>query len=327
MSNGQNQIPISISSTASSRLNTYGGNNNNNNNNISNLNQLNNNVGSSKNLNIHLINSKEAATTAAAAAVVSAAINKNIPVSGSSTISDSTTINIINGSASGAGIINSNARVPMQNVSVLENSNSNNILNVPIQHELEYADLEDLDKIITNERNNLNLDAALNSNESPSQNDENRNSSNNNNNNNNNSSNSFSATSTNGGNIMGKNSSSKSAHHHKHRYETLLLKELMQLSIKREKIEKALAATGYQRSIDAINWLMKHSKDPILLHDSIISTRDFILLLCPVGRLASQIDTFLQQSKFKCGTNEAHFNNSLPYMKLSPFFKVKRSLY
>jgi hypothetical protein len=283
MSNGQNQIPITISSTTSSRLNTYGSNNSNSNsnsNNIGNVNNLNN-AASSKSLNIQLINNKDAAN--------------NKPVSGSSAISEST-INIINGSTSGAGL--SGARNPMQNVS-LENANN---LNVPIQNELEYVDLEDLDKIITNERNNLSFETASNSNEQ--HNDENRNNNN-------------SIVSINGN--MGK---SKSTHYHKHRYETLLLKELMQLSIKREKIEKALAATGYQRSIDAINWLMKHSKDPVLLHDSIISTRDFILLLCPVGRLASQIDTFLQQSKFKCGTNEAHFNNSLPYMKLSPFFKV-----
>lgn len=108
-----------------------------------------------------------------------------------------------------------------------------------------------------------------------------------------------------------------------HTSETILLKELMQLSIKREKIEKSLAATGYQKSIDAINWLMKHSRDPILVDDSILSTRDYILVLCPVGRLANQIGTFLNQSKSKCGPNEAHYSNVLPYMKLSSFFKVK----
>ena len=112
-------------------------------------------------------------------------------------------------------------------------------------------------------------------------------------------------------------------HHHRYsRYESLLLKELSQLGIKREKLEKGLSATGYQNSVDVINWLMKHSKDPVLANDSITSSRDYMLVMCPIGRLASQIGTFFQQSKVKCGTNEAHFHHVLPYMKLSPFFKV-----
>jgi hypothetical protein len=108
----------------------------------------------------------------------------------------------------------------------------------------------------------------------------------------------------------------------RHRHETNLLKELMQLSIKKDKIEKALAATGYQNSTEAINWIMKHSKDALLNQDSVIATRDYILVICPVGRLANQITTFLHQSRLKCGNNEAHFNNLLPFMKLTPFFKV-----
>jgi hypothetical protein len=106
------------------------------------------------------------------------------------------------------------------------------------------------------------------------------------------------------------------------RYESNLFKELIQFGIKKEKLEKALAATGYSTSLEAINWLMKHSRDPILLNDSIISTRDYMLVMCPVGRLAAQISSFFQQAKLKCGPNEAHYNNLLPYMKLSPFFKV-----
>ena len=106
------------------------------------------------------------------------------------------------------------------------------------------------------------------------------------------------------------------------RYESSLFKELIQFGIKREKLEKALAATGYSTSLEAINWLMKHSRDPILLNDSVISTRDYMLVMCPVGRLATQISSFFQQAKLKCGPNEAHYNNLLPYMKLSPFFKV-----
>ena len=118
-----------------------------------------------------------------------------------------------------------------------------------------------------------------------------------------------------------KHQSGQAAHHHQRRYETVLFKELMQFGIKKEKIEKALSATGYQASLDAINWLIRHSRDPWLNNESIISTRDFLLVMCPVGTLATQIATFLQQSKLKCGANEAHYNNMMPFMKLSPFFK------
>jgi hypothetical protein len=110
------------------------------------------------------------------------------------------------------------------------------------------------------------------------------------------------------------------------RFEVNLLKELIQLGIKKEKLEKALASTAYQSGTDAINWLISHSKDPLVNNDNVLSTRDFILVLCPVGKLANQIGTFFQQSKAKCNANEAHFTNLLPYMKLSPFFKVSSSL-
>jgi hypothetical protein len=120
---------------------------------------------------------------------------------------------------------------------------------------------------------------------------------------------------------LAKSSNTSSVKIH-HRYETLLLKELMLLNIKKEKIEMALAATGYQKSIDAINWLMKHSKDPLLMQDTLVATRDYIILLCPVNRLATQINNYFQQSKIKCGVNEAHYNNALPFIKLTSFFKV-----
>ena len=123
--------------------------------------------------------------------------------------------------------------------------------------------------------------------------------------------------------VNGSNNLKQAHHHHRYsRYESLLLKELTQLGIKKEKLEKALAATGFQNSVDAINWLMKHAKDPLLSNESIMSSRDYMLVLCPIGRLASQISTFFQQSKSKCGPNEAHYHHVLPYMKLSPFFKV-----
>ena len=125
--------------------------------------------------------------------------------------------------------------------------------------------------------------------------------------------------------LVGPNNLKQAHQHHHHRYsryESLLLKELSQLGIKKEKLEKALAATGYQNSVDAINWLMKHAKDPLISNESITSSRDYMLVMCPIGRLASQISTFFQHSKSKCGPNEAHYHHVLPYMKLSPFFKV-----
>lgn len=82
---------------------------------------------------------------------------------------------------------------------------------------------------------------------------------------------------------------------------------------------------GYTTSLDAISWMMAHSRDPLLgpNGDPVLSTRDFMLVLCPVGRMAAQIGTFFQQSRAKCGQNDAHYTNILPYMKLSPFFKVE----
>jgi len=107
----------------------------------------------------------------------------------------------------------------------------------------------------------------------------------------------------------------------KSNHETLLLNELLQLSIKREKIEKALAATGFKNSMNAINWLMKHSKDPFLNQDPKIPVREYVLVLTPVKKLADQISKFVQVSKAKC-SNETIFNESLSYMKLTSFFKV-----
>ena len=105
------------------------------------------------------------------------------------------------------------------------------------------------------------------------------------------------------------------------RHEALLARELSQLNIKKDKIDKSLAATGYTNSMNAINWLMRHSKDPDIAQDPKIPTREYVLVLCPVGKLAEQIGKFMQVSKAKT-TAETIFNSSLPYMKLTSFFKV-----
>jgi hypothetical protein len=109
------------------------------------------------------------------------------------------------------------------------------------------------------------------------------------------------------------------------RNEQALYRDLADLNIKKEKIDKVLAAIPFQNSVEAVNWLMRHSKDPMLNNDSVTSSREYILVMCPVGRLANQIGTFFQQSKMKHGPNEAHFNNLLPFIKLSPFFKLPDS--
>jgi uncharacterized UBP type Zn finger protein len=102
-----------------------------------------------------------------------------------------------------------------------------------------------------------------------------------------------------------------------------LARELLNLGIKADRIDKALAACALKSQTDAINWLISHSKDPILNSDFNSPTREFILLLCPVSRLANEISCFLNESQLNFGLNEAHFNNALPFMKLSSFFKVK----
>ena len=102
-----------------------------------------------------------------------------------------------------------------------------------------------------------------------------------------------------------------------------LLKELLEIGLIKGKAEKALAATAHTSSIDAISWLLKHSNDHIITNaDLYQSTRDYILVLCPVGLLASQIESFLKNSRAKCGSNNAHFTNALPFIKLTSFFRV-----
>lgn len=105
------------------------------------------------------------------------------------------------------------------------------------------------------------------------------------------------------------------------RHESLLVKELTQLNIKKDKIDKSLAATGYTNSMNAINWLMRHSKDPYLAQDPKTPTREYVLVLCPVGKLADQISKFMQVTKSK-SSPDTIFNDNLPYMKLTSFFKV-----
>lgn len=105
--------------------------------------------------------------------------------------------------------------------------------------------------------------------------------------------------------------------------EKQILKNLLKLNLKRDRIEKALAATAYQSQSDAINWLVRHANDPLInKNDQLPSTRDYILLLCPVGALADEISNFLKLSSTKCGNNEAHYNNLLPFMKLTTFFQL-----
>jgi hypothetical protein len=105
-----------------------------------------------------------------------------------------------------------------------------------------------------------------------------------------------------------------------------LYKDMIQLNIKQDKIQKALNATAYESKTEAINWLIRHNKDSILNSEYTSPTREFMVLMCPVGRLANQIEMFLSESLMKVGPNEAHFNNRLPYMKLTPFFKVRHFL-
>jgi len=112
-----------------------------------------------------------------------------------------------------------------------------------------------------------------------------------------------------------------------------LYKELLKLGIRQDRAEKALAACAYKGMSEAIHWLIKHSKDPLIFNANsqeltgsnsaaATSSREFILLLCPVGRLANEISHFFKDSRHKLGLNEAHYKNSLPYMKLTPYFRA-----
>ena len=238
-------------------------------------------------------------------------INSNIQTEPSSSTNISYAKTLASPHALGNNILNSvvkNNLISSSNVTSnasSNNSSTNNINgnnNKPNGLDLDYLDLNELDSVLSNTSNqksdnpNINFSSSEDANKRRSY-------------------------------IETNSTISKPHHHHhhRHRYENVLLKDLMQLGIKKEKLEKGLAATGYQNSVDAINWIMKHAKDPILMNDSITSTRDYILVMCPIGRLANQIGTFFQSSKAKCGPNEAHYHHLLPYMKLSPFFKIPDS--
>ena len=87
------------------------------------------------------------------------------------------------------------------------------------------------------------------------------------------------------------------------------------MGFSRERSRKALAATGGRDARLAADWILAHVNDSTLDHSS---PRNFVVYLCPKGKLQEQCQTFWDASKVQVGVNGAH--KSLPHMTLTPTF-------
>ncbi|XP_031618999.1 protein UBASH3A homolog [Contarinia nasturtii] len=99
----------------------------------------------------------------------------------------------------------------------------------------------------------------------------------------------------------------------------MALNTLIDLGIKKDRVEKALAASGNRCPIKAMEWLISHAKDPYLDSDNL--KREYTLVAVPAGAFGEQLSTFWCDSRELCDFSLAQ--NRFPHISIVDFFTIR----